>query len=106
MFHNLDNFGKEVPAFNIGGETRVSTVCGGVISVAVLTLTLIYSVIKLTQLIDKHNPTINEVTIPDYFTIYEKLNLNEANFRMAFTVENAFGKKKRMDDPRYVKFAV
>ena len=93
VFKNLDNYGKEVPAFNVGGETRVSTVCGGIISVLVMTLTLTYSIVKLTQLINKQNPTINQVTIPNHYAPIDRQNLNDINFRMAFTVEDSHNKR-------------
>ena len=91
VFKNLDNYGKEVPTFNLGGETRVSTVCGGIISVLVMILTLTYSIVKLTQLINKDNPNINQVAVPDYYAPTYRQNLNDINFQMAFTVEDSHG---------------
>ena len=73
---------------------------------AILTLTLIYATVKLTHLIGKQNPNINIVTIPNYYAPENRLNLNDANFRMAFTVENVLGKKRRKDNPKYVKYVV
>ena len=44
----MDNFGKEYPAFNIGGGTRHVTAFGGIVSALILTLTLSYATIKMT----------------------------------------------------------
>ena len=39
----LDLFGKEVPKFNLKGETHVNTSVGGLISVAIMVLALVYT---------------------------------------------------------------
>ena len=32
----MDNFGKEVPSFNVGGETHINTIPGGMLNLLVL----------------------------------------------------------------------
>ena len=44
---SFDSFGKEVPAFNIKGESRVNTAFGGTMTCAILSVSLIYSIIKI-----------------------------------------------------------
>ena len=75
VFRNMDNFGKEVPAFNINGQTKVNTVVGGIISTCILTLVFIYAGIKFDHLVNRENPNIIETDIEDYYTIEEVLNL-------------------------------
>jgi len=43
---NIDGFGQEIPSFNLKGETRINTFFGGMITVAILSLTLAYAVLK------------------------------------------------------------
>ena len=92
MFRYLDSFGKDVPAFNIKGDKKVNTAVGGVISAFIITLVLIYASIKLNQLINRDNPNINETDIPDHYTIEDRTNLDEINFRMAWSVEGVLDK--------------
>lgn len=105
VFRNLDSFGKDVPAFNIKGETKVNTAVGGVISTFIITLVLIYASIKLNQLINRDNPNINETDIADHYSIEDRIDLNDINFRMAWSVEGVLDEQNR-DDPRYVKWIV
>ena len=55
---DMDNFGKEVPAFNIGGETHVNTVPGGMMNLFILVLTLGYSIRKFSELYTGSDPKI------------------------------------------------
>ena len=66
---------------------------------------LIYASIKLNQLINRDNPNINETDIPDHYTIEDRVNLDDINFRMAWSVEGVLDNQNR-DDPRYVKWIV
>ena len=71
----------------------------------IMSLTLIYSSIKLVHLFSGKNPIINNLTIPAFYSAYDKVQLDDINFRMAFTVEG-FLERKMRDDPRYVKWFV
>ena len=54
----MDNFGKEVPAFNVGGETHINTVPGGLLNLIVLAVTLGYAIGKFAELYTKGDPNI------------------------------------------------
>ena len=71
----------------------------------VLGLTLIYAVIKMIHMLGGVNPIINSLTIPAYYTAFDKIILDEINFKMAFTIEG-FIERKMKNDPRYVKWIV
>ena len=45
-----DSFGKEVPTFNIGGETQVNTLPGGFLTVIIFGMTLSYAALKFVDL--------------------------------------------------------
>ena len=61
----LDSFGSAVPSLNIGGETTVNTLCGGIVTGLILLVTLIFAAHKATELVDARNPTIIDTTISD-----------------------------------------
>ena len=71
----------------------------------VLSLTLMYATIKTMQLVQKDNPVMSSLTIPSYYNSTEPFMLNEANFRMAFSVEGYLDQELK-DDPEYVKWFV
>ena len=56
---NLDNFGRDTPQFNLRGENQVNTVYGGVVTIMIFALALIYSSIKAVELVDRSNPQIS-----------------------------------------------
>ena len=79
-----DNFGKEVPNFNIGGETQINTVCGGFLSIMVLGLTLFYGAVKFIDLYKGSDPNIRENFVSDSFGVDDQLTLaDDLNFRLA-----------------------
>ena len=69
----------------------------------VFALTLAFTIIKFTHMADKANPTINKLTIPAHYSALDEVQLDDINFRLAFTIEG-FLERKRKDDPRYVKW--
>ena len=82
----MDAFGGKLPTFNIKGSDRVGTIAGGVLSIVLYMTVFNYAVIKFSHLATKHNPNISSYIIEDGMTNVA-LDLNERNFRLAFTVE-------------------
>ena len=64
-----------------------------------------YGALKFSDLVTKPNPIINTYFKDDGMT-GTFLNLNERNFRIAFTVESFLSPIKQKNDPRYVKYLV
>ena len=85
------------------GETQVRTVTGGILTALLAVVFIGYALIKLTHLLDKKNPLIAETKETNFYDFNTRINLNEIDFKMAFTVEG-YQDKKIKDDPRYVKF--
>ena len=102
---NLDFFGKDLPTFNIKGEGRVNTTFGGCISSSILMLTLAYTLMKFSDLYTKNNPVVSEIIIQDYYSQTDELDLNDINFKFAWSVENYY-EEKRKNDSRFVKTLV
>ena len=80
-----DSFGKEVPSFNLQGNTMIQTVFGGFCTLAILTLTLGYAITKFSDIVEGRNPNITQSTVFDYYGRSDELNLvHDTNFRLAF----------------------
>ena len=105
FIRGFDSFAKDVPAFNLRGEARITTLVGGAAILEVLLFTLEYALIKLVYLSCRRNPTVNDSKIDGYFESSKTINLTEVGWRMAFTVENK-ETRKQIRDPRYVKWIV
>ena len=55
-------------------------------------------------MVNGDNPIISTLVLPSFFSDQDILNLEENNFRLAFTIENTLDRERR-DDPRYVKWS-
>ena len=101
----FDFFGSQLPVFNLKGASVVHTKMGGLLSFSIFVITMIYATIKLIQLFDRHNPNVTQFLERNVYDYREKLDLNEANFRIAFTVEGYLDRMMK-NDPQYVKYLV
>ena len=88
QLRRIDSFGKELPTFNLKGNTHVNTIYGGIVTLTMYILTLLFAIAKAVILINGYNPHISETTELDSFQIFDKINLNEINYRMAFVIED------------------
>ena len=55
---SLDSFGKEVPAFNINGQSQVQTLVGGCLTLLIMIITFSYATSKMIDLSQKKDPFI------------------------------------------------
>lgn len=105
MLLSLDLFGAPAPTFNIRGETKVRTYFGAVLSTMIITVTLLFSLVKLEHLLSKHNPTVNTFEDKNVFgtaDVYKPASSEE--FMMAFAVTSEKDAWKVKHDPRFVKW--
>ena len=63
---------------------------------------LIYAGIKLNMLVNRKNPNVSKFTEELVLSSEDRLNLNEAGLRFAWTFEGYNDQELKMD-PRYVK---
>ena len=68
-----------------------------------VSIIFLYGSQKLRILVTRSNPTISSSLIENKYDKTEIVNLNDQNFRIAFSVEGQYDKIAR-DDPRYVKW--
>ena len=106
VFRSLDFFGKDLPSFILKGQRRVKTRIGGVVSILIFILIIMYASLKFSHLVDKHNPVTNSFYKENYYGSKEGIDLVERNVKIAFTIEDTYGVKKQKNDPRYVKWLV
>ena len=59
FIENFDIFGKQVPSFSLGGRTEVRTKSGAILTIIILSLTLVFGLVKLQHLLERKNPLIN-----------------------------------------------
>ena len=103
---NADSFGKEVPSFNLGGETHVNTVPGGLLTLLILLLTLLYATSKFQDLVLGKNPIISNTLELDYYGSNDKLKLSDTNFRIAFGIKHYEDDHIMESEPQLFKWVV
>ena len=104
IFKNMDAFGESLPTFILKGRKKVQTRIGGVTTILICTVVLMYAGLKFSHLIDKHNPVMSSYFKEDYYASGEAVDLSERNFRMAISVEGYLEPYNQKNDPRYVKW--
>ena len=102
LLKRADAFPKKLPGFNLDGREKVSSVFGGILTIAMLIVMLLYAGIKLIMLVNRENPTVSTFKEEFVLSSEDKLNLKNANMRFAWTWEG-YSDKKLRNDPRYVK---
>ena len=58
VFQRLDIFGEALPQFNYRGQDIIRTRAGGVFTVILLSLVLLFASVRFVELYSKHNPLI------------------------------------------------
>ena len=104
IFKNMDAFGESLPTFILKGRKKVQTRIGGVTTILICTVVLMYAGLKFSHLMDKHNPVMSSYYKEDYYANGEAVDLSERNFRMAISVEDYLEPIMQKNDPRYVKW--
>ena len=103
LLKKFDLFAAPLPGFNIGGETTVQSNTGGLVSISILSVTLLFALLKLQDLLTKHNPTISSFVEEDAFGPSDKFDTGHDDFMMAFALVRA-SKMEPYNDPRYYKW--
>ena len=67
-----------------------------------LTIMILYSLIKLKMLLSKSNPNVSTFTEEFMLTSDDKVNLVDKSLRFAWAIEG-YNDKELKNDPRYVK---
>ena len=54
----LDMFGAPVPSFNIEGQRSMKTNCGAIATILMISITIMFTLVKLEHLVLKKNPSL------------------------------------------------
>ena len=102
LLEHVDLFKTKLPGFNLRGKHQISSVYGGMLTIMILTVMLLYSGIKLEMLLYRQNPNISSFTEEFKLTSKDVLNFKDRQLRFAWTFEGYVDKELK-NDPRYVK---
>ena len=71
----------------------------------ILMIILFYGLENFISLIKREKPFVQEIEIPNYFSLDYKQNLTKLGSKIAFTLEDYFTDEAKLD-PRYIKTIV
>lgn len=103
MIKKFDLFAATLPGFNIGGKTTVQSNTGGLVSISILSVTLLFALLKLEDLLTKHNPLVSTFVEKDAYDPSNKFDTGYDDFIMAFALISA-ASMEPYNDPRYFKW--
>ena len=63
VIREQDSFAKEVPSFTMDGQSKVNTTIGGLLSLAILTLTFLYATDTFIKMSEGSDPTVSQNVI-------------------------------------------
>ena len=95
-------FSAEIPKFTLEGKPYVSTLSGGLLSFFVFYITFLFSIMKLKQLVERRNPTVNTYVDSDALTMDDRFDMSAENFMVAVALEGFYSGLK--SDPRYIRW--
>ena len=105
VFRGIDVFGQSLPTFILKGKDKVQTRAGGVVTILIFMIVLMYAAFKFSHLLTRHKPIMfSYLKDNDYSFNGEEVNLSERRFRIAVTIEDFFSPIKMKSDPKYVKW--
>ena len=99
----LDMYGLPMPGFNIEGEQTLNTNTGGVCSIMIIYVTLLFAILKFVNMINKENPTVFSYFEPDAVEVDYMFNMIDEDFMIAFSLEDYNTGETKMNTD-YVKF--
>ena len=79
-----------MPQLNVKGESIVPTCSGGLVTLLVMLITILFTLLKLEHMLRRNNPSITKFDDASDFYLGEKFDLTEGkNNQMAFAIENS-----------------
>ena len=98
-------FGLPVQSFNHKGKDKVASGLGTIMSVLILIIALVYAISKAHHIQAVNGQTVSSFEDEnEYQSLDHQLNLNEKNFRVAFSYKQIKPLTlQSLDDPRYIR---
>ena len=102
---DYDLFRKEVPRFHVEGRQSIGTSLGCCLSVLLVTMVAAYTVFRSIILVSGHRPNISSFTVKDERKGNQLVDLNQKQFKVAFTVQKLDGDNATpINDPDIVEW--
>ena len=77
LLESVDAFKRDVPSFNLRGKHKIASVYGGMLTIIMLVVMLMYTSIKLKMLVYRQNPNISVFNEEFKLTSQDVLNLKD-----------------------------
>ena len=103
-FFSFDQFVGRWPTFTLKGKAEVRTSVGALLSIAMMSISFLFALLKLTHLMARKNPLVNTFILQNEIPNNDPFRPHETNFRMAVALQD-FVTTESKSDPRYVKWA-
>ena len=87
FIQNFDSFG-DVVTFQVNGRQKVTSSCGGIISILILLMVISYTVNKCQILIERGDANHSSYLSTDSGDLNATFNLNEMGLNFAFGINN------------------
>ena len=100
--HRLDLFKEELPMLNLKGKARVPSMCGGLMTILIITVMTIYSLFKLELLVSRRNPNVSTYLEEQVLSSTDRLHLKRKNLKFAWAIEGYIDKSIK-DNTEFVK---
>ena len=88
FLYKFDMFAAPAPSFNIRGKTQVTTLVGSFISLAVMTLTMLFAFLKLQFMLLRKNPNVMMFEDEEGTDPSMRYNIIDNDFMMAFSASS------------------
>lgn len=85
--HSVDFFQRDMPQLNLRGKTTVATSFGGIISLLMFSIMILYAFIKFERLISRSNPNVSTYLEQSVLTSQDSVTLKDVGVRFAFAIE-------------------
>ena len=82
-----DIFWQNMPTFNVRGKEKVSTPFGGILTLSLLSILVLYGLLKLKHLLTRFNPNVSTFRREFALSSDDSVNFVEAGLRFAWTIE-------------------
>ena len=101
LLKEFDKLSHPLPTFTYKGRTELRTILGSFLSIIIYSVTLMFALQKMKQLLEKHNPQI--VIIEDDIDLDATFDTSDPNFMMAFAAET-YSDEVGKSDPRFLRW--
>ena len=99
---NTDRFATPI-YLNYKGNATYKTTIGGIWSIVISIILIIYSIILFVKIVNKDGSVINSVTKTNYL-IYDSRSYNLIDYKFLFGIYSVNQDYSTLLDPSYIKF--